>query len=166
MTDDTPRENPGGNGIASVREAIGDELMRAVRAHEAAPWFRRRRSLALATCVVVIAVPGGIAAAGLLPDEPEPFSQPAPPPLFTTEAFDSCPESVQEQIADLGSLSEYPSTPGYPVEGCPTVEDLEEAGFDGREPALASPHSSGQGCARTMEQLSAEACRELAPSGN
>lgn len=162
MTDETPRERPGENGVAAVRKAVGDELMRSVRAHESAPWFRRRRSLALAACVVVIAVPGGIAAAELLPNEPEPGSQPAPAPLFSTEAFASCPESVQKQIAELRSLSEYSGSPGYPVEGCPTVEDLEEAGFS---PIPEISAMEARDCARTMEQLSVKDCLELAPEG-
>lgn len=161
MTDETRREGRENDGIVSVREAVGDELMRSARAHGSVPWYRRRRSLAAAACVVFIAVPGGVAAAILLPDEPAPF-QPAPAPLLEKEAFASCPESVQKQIADLDSLSDYSDSPGYPVEGCPTVEDLQQAGFS---PIPASPTEAGN-CGRTEDQLSAEECRQLAPSGD
>lgn len=53
---------------------------------------------------------------------------PAPAPLFggPGSLYPDCPVEVQESVLELDSLSRYTETPGYPVPGCPTLEELEE----------------------------------------
>ena len=100
--------------IGTVREAVGAELMDAARARESTPWFRRGRWLTLGAIVAAVLIPGGIAVAELIPKESGHFIESAPPPLFSTEAFGSCPEAVQQTILQLDSLTTIRRLPGIP----------------------------------------------------
>lgn len=51
--------------------------------------------------------------------------------VHATDLWDSggtypdCPTEVRNSLVKLDELSEYADTPGYPVAGCPTLEELE-----------------------------------------
>jgi hypothetical protein len=120
------RRDPGrSSGVDDIRAELGDELLRAARAHRQPRRLPRGRRLALSLAAVVMAaVPASFAVAALLPDE---GPLPAPPPLFAPGGeFAECPVEVRESLLKLEQLSDYPETPGYPVAGCPTLEQIRE----------------------------------------
>lgn len=115
-------------GVDDIRDELGDELMRAARAH---PKARRlpggRRLAVLVAGAVVVAVPTGFAVAALLPGDEPLLLTPAPAPLFAPGGeYGECPNEVVDSLLALEQLSDYPKTPGYPVAGCPTLEQLLE----------------------------------------
>lgn len=125
-----PDQSRGDKGVADIRGELKDELLRAARSREGRRPLARRLA-PLVVGVALVAVPATLAVAELSSDEEGPVTvtaQPAPAPLFAPGgAFSHCPDEVQELIVELDDLDAYAESPGYPVAGCPTTEEIEEA---------------------------------------
>jgi hypothetical protein len=131
---DAPRDSGKTSGVDDIRAELGDELMRAARANPKPRSHRSvsRRSVIWVAAALVAAVPASFAVAEFIPDD-EAFV-PAPAPLFAPGGeYGECPDDVVRSLLRLERISDYPETPGYPVEGCPTLEQLLE-----NEPAAAA----------------------------
>lgn len=124
MTDDL---EAGGRAtpVDELQDALRTELRQNAYTQAAAEkakrgkWLRRAGLVALGMIAIV---PGAIAL-GEIGGEPSP----APPPALSPES--TCPPDVQAFLRELrddpSKLGEYSETAGYPVAGCPTVEELE-----------------------------------------
>jgi hypothetical protein len=130
---DDPREE-----VADIRAELKDDLLRAARARQ----DRRsspRRFAPLLLGVALAAVPATLAVAELSSDDGATESAlRAPAPIFAPGgAYAKCPGETQELIIRLdGDLDAYATSPGYPVAGCPTAQELSEAlgSVDASEP--------------------------------
>lgn len=103
-----------------------------------APSRKRPASIFVVAACAAVAIVGVIAVMAGSASNPEreavagpqPGSQrdlrPAPAPVFggVGSQFPDCPAKVYEPILELRDLADYERSPGYPVSGCPTVEDL------------------------------------------
>lgn len=126
---EAPRDSGKTSGVDDIRAELGDELMRAARAN---PKPRSRRSVIWVAAALVAAVPASFAVADFIPGDEA--TVPAPAPLFAPGGeYGECPDEVVRSLLRLERISDYPETPGYPVEGCPTLEQLLE-----NEPAAAA----------------------------
>lgn len=122
-------DRPDPDALDAHREQLGNEFLRIASEK---PRRRVRRGLAVPVVAASLIATAGLAVAGELPlqtgsqREPLPAPVPAPAPIFggTGSQFPDCPEEVWRPILELRDLADYPSTTGYPVPGCPTLEDL------------------------------------------
>lgn len=113
------------SALDEFRDELGDEFVGMARSHPGSPVGQRLRRGGLAILVAAIVVPGAIAAGNELGGSDTPV--PVAPPALSPES--TCPNEVQdflrEMLAGEKTLSDYQQSPGYPVEGCPTVEELQ-----------------------------------------
>jgi len=106
-------------------QALGEEFARVARAE---PRSRvrsllQRRLLVPLAALALAGGAGGLALAGGIGGEPE--AQKVQALWGPNGAYPECPTEVSESLVTLNDLSDYSDTPGYPVAGCPTVEELE-----------------------------------------
>ncbi|MGH2991607.1 MAG: hypothetical protein ACRDMA_17455 [Solirubrobacterales bacterium] len=109
--------------LEEFRNELGDEFVRVARARSGLRGGQRLRRGGLAILAAAIVVPGAIAAERELGGSAARVPAPALSPQST------CPEEVQDflrgVLAGEKTLSDYQQSPGYPVEGCPTVEEIQ-----------------------------------------
>ncbi len=111
--------------LEQFRDELGDEFVRVARAQLGSRVGRRLRRGGLALLAAGIVVPGAIAAESEFGGSDTPV--PVPAPALSPDS--TCPKEVQdflrEMLAGEKTLSDYQQSPGYPVEGCPTAEELQ-----------------------------------------
>lgn len=144
----TPRRDSA--SVDDIRDELRDELLRAAPSHAERRRLGRRRLGLSAAAILIAAIPTTLAVAELVPDEEPQLAEPAPTPFFAPGgAFADCPDEVQELLLrNLDDLSRYANGPGYPVAGCPTVEEVGAAQPSAEEVERADSMPDG---VRTLE---------------
>jgi hypothetical protein len=112
--------------LQEFRDELGGEFIRVARAQSEPRTGQRLRRGALAILAAAIVAPGAIAAESELNGATTPETEPAAAPVLSPGS--ECPKEVQDLLREVQAremtLSEYQQSPGYPVDGCPTVEEL------------------------------------------
>lgn len=117
--------------LEAFRDELGDEFTRVGRAEARSRMGSRFRRGGLVLALAAIAVPGAIAVAGGFSDSPTRELVPMPAPTNSSGAASdsACPNDVKDLVfavlAGEKTLADYQQSPGYPLEGCPTVDELQ-----------------------------------------
>jgi hypothetical protein len=117
--------------LEQFRDELGDEFVRVARSRSGPRVGKRARRGGFAILAAAIAIPGAVALASQFGGSSTPVLVPMPAPANSpgSASTSTCPKEAKdfvfEVLAGEKTVSDYQQSPGYPVEGCPTAEDLQ-----------------------------------------
>jgi hypothetical protein len=129
--------------VQDVYDLLAEEFTRAARTERRRPLHSLpRRALIVPLAVLGLAggATGGLAIAGEFSGPQATFvsanggqtstitgTYMTQLPLFAPgTTYANCPQSVRDSLSQIDNLSDYAQTPGYPVTGCPTLDELRQ----------------------------------------
>lgn len=114
--------------LVNHREDLAAELLRAAHRKPSSrrflPTLRRGLVLPLATLTLIggaVGIASGLPSALISPEGHEML----PATEYRWPFSSNCPAKVRQDVWHLDQLSDYVETAGYPVDGCPTVDELQ-----------------------------------------